>query len=152
MAYAQKAIDMALTADVFPVVQKEELTAIDDVVYRKKTSGYYTRRGHYEGIGDPYNIVIKGGAAQNGIMAIVNETLPNKYLNGIGGDLATTDKNLPYLIEYGRSEVGDSGYDYWIEDVRARPFTATTIKRLQASGAHRDALKTGLIKRGIAVR
>lgn len=151
LAYVRKAVDTALTTEVFPVVQKEELKAIDDVVYSQQTSGYYRRRGEYDGLGDPYNIVIKGGAAQHGILSVVNVAIPNAYLNGVNGRLATTNKNLQYLIEYGHSQSGDPGYDYWNKP-KARPFTATTIDRLQASGACREALRRGLIKQGIAVR
>ena len=151
LAYVRKAVDTALTTDVFPAVQKEELRAIDDVVYSQPTSGYYRRRGEYDGLGDPYNIVIKGGAARNGILSVINVAIPNAYLNGVNGALATTNKNLQYLIEYGHSQSGDPGYDYWSKP-KARPFTATTIERLQASGVHRVALKNGLIKQGIAVR
>lgn len=151
LAYVRKAVDTALTTDVFPVVQKEELRAIDDVVYSQPTSGYYRRRGEYDGLGDPYNIVIKGGVARNGILSVINVAIPNAFLNGVNGELATTNKNLQYLIEYGHSQSGDPGYDYWGKP-KARPFTATTIERLQASGAHKTALKNGLIKQGIAVR
>ena len=100
MAYLQKRVDQVLTEDVFPVVQKEEVKAVDDVVYSMATSGYYQRRYEYGGIGDPYNIVIKGGAAKNGIMSVVNETEPNPYLNGRNGARATVNKSLPYVIEH----------------------------------------------------
>ena len=40
MAYLQKRVDQVLTEDVFPVVQKEEVKAVDDVVYSMATSGY----------------------------------------------------------------------------------------------------------------
>lgn len=151
MAFISKAVDTALTTEVFPIIQKEELQAIDDVVYSQPTSGYYRRRGEYEGMGDPDNIIIKGGAARYGILTVANVTIPNAYLNGVNGDLATTNKNLLYLIEYGRSQSGDPGYDYWSKP-KARPFTAVTIERLKSSGACTTALKKGLIKQGIAVR
>lgn len=150
MTYVRRAVDTALTTEVFPVVQKEELQAIDDVVYSQDTSGYYRRRGEYEGMGDPYNIVMKGGGAQHGILTVMNITVPNAYLNGVGGEPASTDKNLPYLIEFGYSQSGDPGYDYWGRP-KARPFTATTLDRLRASGACAAALKKGLMKQGIAV-
>lgn len=151
MAYLQKRVDQVLTEDVFPVVQKEEVKAVDDVVYSMATSGYYQWRYEYGGIGDPYNIVIKGGAAKNGIMSVVNETEPNPYLNGRNGARATVNKSLPYVIEHGVGQSGDPGYDYW-KRPKARPFTATTIARLDASGEHVIAMKNGLRKHGIKVR
>ena len=103
IAYIKKAVDKSLTEDVYPVVQQAEVETVDEVVYSQKTSGFYRRRGEYEGIGDPYNIVIKGDVAKNGILSVINITLPNGYLNGENGDRATTNKDLPYLIERGRS-------------------------------------------------
>ena len=151
MAYVRKAVDTALTEDVFPVVQKVEVDTIEDVVYSQPTSGYYRRRGEYDGLGDPYNIEIKGGVAKNGIMSVVNVAIPNSYLNGRNGDYATTNKDLQYLVEFGHSRSGDPGYDYWRRP-KARPFTATTIERLQASGECKTALKNGLKRQGIAVK
>lgn len=151
MAYLRKAVDLSLTEDVYPVIRDEEVETIKDVVYSVDTSGYYKRRYDYGGIGDPYNIVIKGDTAKNGVLSVINITDPNPYLNGTGGDRATVNKDLPYLIEHGRSGIGDPGYDYW-KRPKARPFTATTIERLQASGKCEKALKQGLIRRGIRVR
>jgi len=72
-------------------------------------------------------------------------------LNGRNGDRATVNKDLPYLIEHGRGGSGDPGYDYWSRP-KARPFTETTVERLQASGKCTQALKRGLMKKGITVR
>ena len=38
MAYLQKRVDQVLTEDVFPVVQKEEVKAVDDVLEIRITS------------------------------------------------------------------------------------------------------------------
>ncbi len=151
IAYIKKAVDKSLTEDVYPVVQQAEVETVDEVVYSQKTSGFYRRRGEYEGIGDPYNIVIKGDVAKNGILSVINITLPNGYLNGENGDRATMNKDLPYLIERGRSHPGDPGYDYW-KKPKARPFTAKTIERLKETGEHVAALKAGLKKQGITVK
>lgn len=151
MAYVRKAVDTALTEDVFPVVQKTEVDTIEDVVYSQPTSGYYERRRGYDGLGDPYNIEIKGKVAKNGILSVVNVAIPNTYLNGRNGEYATTNKNLQYLIEYGRSMTGDPGYDYWPKP-KARPFTAKTIERLQDSDECKIALKNGLKRQGITVK
>ena len=151
MSYLKNAVDRALTEDVYPVVRDTEADVIMDVVYEQDTSGYYRRRGWYEGFADPYNIVIKGDAAKNGILSVVNVTLPNPYLNGESGDRATTNKDLAYLIEFGQSRAGDPGYDYWSKP-KARPFTAKTIGKLKASGEWKDALKKGLKRQGVAVK
>lgn len=87
MAYLKKAVDESLTNDVFPVIRDEEVEAIKDIVYSMDTSGYYQRRYDFGGIGDPYNIVIKGNTAQNGILSVINITDPNPYLNGRNGDI-----------------------------------------------------------------
>lgn len=151
VAYLQKKVDQVLTEDVFPVVQKEEVQAVQDVVYSMPTSGYYERRRTYGGIGDPHNVVIKGGTAKNGIMSVINDTDPNPYLNGRNGDRATVNKNLSYVVEYGHGQSGDPGYDYWLRP-KARPFTKTTIELLDSSSAHVIAMKNGLRKHGIKVQ
>lgn len=152
MAYLRKAVDLSLTEDVYPVIRDKEKETIEDVVYSTKTSGLYHRRWpDGGGIGDPYNIVIRGDTAKNGVLSVINITDPNPYLNGIDGARATVNKDLPYLIEYGRSGGGDPGYDTW-EHPKARPFTEKTIERLQTSGECEKALKQGLIRRGIRVR
>lgn len=145
--YVKGLIDEVLTEDVFPVIQEAEIDTIMEVVYSQKTSGYYRRRGDAEGMGDPYNIEIQGGVAKNGILTVVNVTVPNPYLNGANerGGYASQNKHLPEVIEYGK------GYDYW-KKPKKRPFTAKTIERLQSSGECTTALKNGLRSRGIAVK
>ena len=145
--YVKGLIDEVLTEDVFPVIQEAEIDTIMKVVYSQKTSGYYRRRGDAEGMGDPYNIEIQGGVAKNGILTVVNVTVPNPYLNGANerGGYASQNKHLPEVIEYGK------GYDYW-KKPKKRPFTAKTIERLQSSGECTTALKNGLRSRGIAVK
>ena len=145
--YVKGLIDEVLTEDVFPVIQEAEIDTIMEVVYSQKTSGYYRRRGDAEGMGDPYNIEIQGGVAKNGILTVVNVTVPNPYLNGANerGGYASQNKHLPEVIEYGK------GYDYW-KKPKKRPFTAKTIERLQSSGECTTALKNRLRSRGIAVK
>lgn len=151
MEYVRKSVDRSLNEDVFPVVQKEEVQAVEDIVYSQPTSGYYQRRYEYGGVGDPYNVVIKGGSAKNGVMIVINDTEPNPYLNGRGGDRATVNKNLIYVIEHGRGQSGDPGYDYWPKP-KARPFMEKTVERLKSSGACTEALKNGLRKQGMTVK
>ena len=147
MAYIRKAVDVSLSTDVFKAVNDAEVEAINDVVYSGKFSGAYARRGSSGGLGDPSNIVIVGGVATNGILAVKNITQPNPFLNGISasGGMATVNKDLPSVVESGY------GYDYW-KSSHPRRFTQITIQNLIASGACTSALKQGLIKQGIAVR
>lgn len=147
LAYVRQAVDKSLTTEVFPVVRDAEVQTIDEVVYSYAASGYYRRREASGGLGSPSNIVISGGGAKNGVLAVENITMPNPYLDGQSADygMATVDKNLSSVIEEGY------GYDYW-EKPKARPFTKKTIEKLNSSDACKNALKQGLIKQGIAVR
>ena len=146
MAFVQKAIDKSLTEDVYPVIVDEEIEAIDRVVYTYKAKGSYKRRMDKGGMGDPKNIVIKGGVAVGGTLIVENITPANPYINGfnMSDGLSDTDKDLPSVIESGY------GYDYWMS-ATPRRFTQRTINALLASGACTIALKKGLIKQGISV-
>lgn len=146
-------IDDAMTREVFKEVQDEESAAIYAEVYKVYTPRMYRRRGDYDGLGDPYNIEIKGGAAQGGRMVVVNMTAPNP--GGCANDeLVTTGKNLPELVEFGH------GYKFYQYDfpkrgaayMKPRPFTAKTIENLKMSRAHVAALKAGLKRQGVDVK
>ena len=65
-------IDDAMTKEVFEEVQDEEAATIYSEVYKVYTPRMYRRRGEYGGLGDPYNIEIRGGAAKGGVMVVVN--------------------------------------------------------------------------------
>lgn len=120
-------------------------------MYGVYTPRIYRRRGEYGGLADPYNIEIKGGAAQGGRMAVVNVTDPNP--GGCTSDAqVTTGKNMPQLVEHG------DGYKFYRYDfpsggkyMQARPFTAKTIENLKKSSAHVKALKDGLRRQGLKV-
>lgn len=138
-------IDNAMTREVFKAVQDEESATILTEVYDAYSPKIYNRRGKWGGLGDPYNIEIHGGSAQNGVLVVVNMTEPNP-----GGTMdngrVTTGKNLPELIEYGN---GYKNYTYdfqtpYARYMRPRPFTAKTIENLKRSGAHVSALRSGL--------
>ena len=108
----------------------------------------YQRRGQYEGLGDPYNIEIAGGAARGGVLTVVNTTEPNP-----GGVMdrgrVTTDKNLPLLVEKGHGAGG--AYDFPRRGrgyMKPRPFTDKTIEALMVSNEHVEALKAGLRRQG----
>lgn len=66
-----------MTKEVFEEVQDEEAATIYSEVYKVYTPRMYRRRGEYGGLGDPYNIEIRGGAAKGGVMVVVNMTEPN---------------------------------------------------------------------------
>ena len=145
-------IDNALTREVFEDVRDEEAATIYAEVYRVYTPRMYRRRGEYGGLADPYNIEIRGGAAQGGKMVIVNMTDPNP--GGCVSDAqVTTGKSLPELVEYG------DGYKFYRYDfpsrgryMNARPFTEKTIEHIRTSHAHVTALKDGLIRQGVKVK
>lgn len=145
-------IDDAMTKEVFEEVRDEEAATIYSVVYKVYTPRIYRRRGEYGGLGDPYNIEIKGGTAKGGKMAVVNVTDPSSG-GTMNNDRVTTGKNLPELVEFG------DGYKFYHYDfpsqgrfMDARPFTAKTIEHLKASRAHITALKAGLRRQGINVK
>lgn len=156
LAYANKklmkSVNDAMKNEVFEAVKAEESEAIITKVYNAYKPEYYDRRGQYEGLGDPENIVIDGSVT-NGRMKIINVTEPNP-----GGcfdiDRVTVDKNLSELVEYGH---GYSGYKYDFLSKRkkaylkARHFTSATVENLANSNAHVDALKSGLKRQGFHV-
>lgn len=150
-------INNALGNEVLKVVQSTQSDAAAKIVYSTPTTGYYQRRGdgerfgYGEGIGDPVNMVIEGGVVKGGRLVVINETEPNKYLNGVNGAMATVDKSLVYLIEHGVGQPGDSGYDYW-KKPKARPFIAETRKELKRTGSHVDALRRGLKRQGVKIK
>ena len=147
----QPKIDDAMTKEVFEEVADEESATIYDEVYKVYKPKMYRRRGDNGGLGDPYNIAIRGGSAKNGKMAVVNLTDPNP--DGCMSDGVTTGKDLPALIEYGH------GYKWNYYDfpgkgkyMKPRPFTKKTIEHLKENGAHIDALRAGLRRQGIKVK
>lgn len=152
-AYIQKAVDSALTTEVYEAVKEAQQEAIQKEVYDKYQPMNYERRKYNGGLIADENIVIVGGVAKNGILIVKNITPPNPYLNGVSGAQSTTplSSTTPYLVEYGISNPDGYGYDYWSKP-KARPFTARTLDDLQASGACKTALKNGLKRQGIAVK
>ncbi len=145
-------INDAMTKEVFEEVQEEEAATIYAEVYKVYTPRMYRRRGEYGGMGDPYNIEIKGSSAKDGRMTVVNVTKPNP--GGCVSDAqVTVGKNLPELIEFGDGYKG-YGYDFHSNKryMAPRPFTAKTIEHLKESRAHVRALRNGLKRQGINVK
>lgn len=144
-------INNALSKEVFAEIRDAEVSTIEKEVYEVYDPQEYRRRMASGGLADPKNIVIDGGVATGGRLAVVNMTPPNP-----GGcknrRSVTTDKDLPSLVEYGD---GYHGYRYDFASDGAymgpRPFTETAAEDLKKSGAHVKALKDGLRRQGINV-
>lgn len=157
MVDIQSAINNTLENEVFEEVKETELRHIQTDVYDVYEPTVYIRRYKSGGMGDSNNIVILdddgNNSVTNGNLSVVNVTLPNPYAR----DGATTNKDLPELIEYGDENYLDkypfaTGYDYPGEPYGlARPFTANTIDELQTTKAHIVALKKGLSSKGFDV-
>lgn len=153
----QSAIDKTLENEVFEEVKETELRHIKTDVYEVYEPVVYERRCENGGMGDHDNIVILdddgNNSVTNGNLSVVNVTLPNPYAR----DGATTNKDLPELIEYGNEGYFDkypfsSGYDYpGIPYSLPRPFTKNTIDELQTTKAHIVALKKGLSSKGFKI-
>lgn len=146
-------IDAALTQEVFEAIRIEEVATIQEVVYGGYTPHRYRRRNKNDGLGDPSNVQIKGGAAKGGKLSVVNTTPPNP--GGCGRTrMVTVDKSLPSLVEYGQ---GYHGYTYDFAEyggnyLAPRPFTEKTIEHLKESKTHITALKNGLRRQGMKVK
>lgn len=136
MAYIQKAIEDVLHNEVFEKVKEVELSHITSDVYGAYPKPKMYSRRKSGGFSDPNNIQDVGGGL---VLEVVNNTPPNPD----GSPPPTTDKDLAQVIESG------SGYDYFSPG--ARPYHENTINDLAGSGAHVDALKTGLLKKGIKI-
>ena len=151
--YLQKAVDSALTHEVYEAVKQKEQEVIQEEVYDRYKPVNYKRRGSKGGLIADENIVIDGGVAKKGILIVKNITPPNPYLNGVSGEKTTTpmDSTTPYLVEYGVYNPSGYGYDYW-SGARKRPFTMRTMEELESSDDCREALKKGLESQGITVK
>lgn len=149
IAYVKKNIDSALDSEVFDVVKETEVQSAKEVVYGAYSPKSYKRRGSRGGISSESNVSKVGGGAHDGKLIVENITPTNPYLNGVdasrGLSRSASGPVLAGIVEFGY------GYDYWRGSF-AREFIYETILRLQASGECKDALKSGLIARGIPVR
>lgn len=153
-------INKALEKEVYEVVKAEEIPTILSVVYDaytdEKHPKVYLRRLSDGGLLDDSNIVIRGGKAANGSIAIENVTPANhEGVNEHSYDKVTVNKNLSELIEYGYGYKGYK-YDFPYGDeawrfLQPRPFTQKTAENLKSSGAHIAALKNGLQRQGVKV-
>ena len=149
-AALQKKVDDTLTNEVFAEVQDEEAASIYEEVYKSYTPKMYRRRNQYEGLAYPENIEIKGGAAKDGRLVVINVTKPNPD-GCVDEEQVTTGKNLPALVEFGQ---GHNFYRYdfptdgsFRSYMKPRPFTRKTVEHLKESKAHVSAMAEGLKKR-----
>lgn len=142
-------IDSALAKEVFSEVRDEESSTIESKVYGVYTPKKYRRRKERGGLADQRNIE---GSVQNGVLTVVNKTVPNTS-GCVNSRLITTDKDLPSLVEHG------DGYKSFHYDFPSdgsymgpRPFAAKTIENLKKNGAHVKALKNGLRRQRVKVK
>ena len=136
LSYIENSIAEALHNEVFEVIKETELSHIKSDVYGVYQPKAYKRRSS-GGFSDPANIQDVGSGL---VLEVVNNTPPNSA----GNPEPTIDKDLAQVIESG------VGYDYFSPG--ARPYHENTINDLAGSGAHVDALKNGLRKKGITVK
>ena len=149
IAYVKKNIDSALDNEVFEVVKDTEIQSVNEVVYDAYSPKSYRRRRNHGGLSSESNVSKVGGGAHNGKLIVENITPTNPFLNGVDASRGLSRSGsgpvLAGIVEFGY------GYDYW-RDSFAREFIYETILRLQASDSCRNALKSGLLSRGIPVR
>ena len=142
-------INSVLQNDVFETVKLTERLAIESEVYDAVNPKEYVRRGYSGGMMDQSNIVLSDTNENEFSITVDNITRPNPWPEG-----ATTDKNLPLLIEMGGkrySERYGNGYDWpYGPHVRHRSFTEKTVEELN-SGKAVTAFTKGMKKRGYDV-
>lgn len=152
--HIRKKINDTLLDDVASVIKEEEGTVIVDVVYGayggpNGEPEVYERRGFIGGLADDTNMV--ENLIGDGILSITNET---EFNPGYG--TSNSGGGLDVLVEEGNGG-GGHYYDYREGQfssgsfTQPRPFTQETINRLKANKHHVNALKYGLIIRGLNV-
>jgi len=139
-------IPNSLANEVFETIKQTEQRHIQSDVYDAYPDPIvYERRKDDSRLIADENIVPT--LITNNILSVENKTKPSPNAR----DGASTDKNLPELIEFGNGYNGntyDYQYDYPYMD--SRPFTQNTIEELKNSHAATDALKAGLNRNGVA--
>ena len=163
MPYISKAVDEALTTEVFNRVKQVERMAINQVVYVKDPKVYKRRFDQNHGFADPRNIKLLGEPVDNTI-AVVNTAKPNvernSYRNAESWMRAldnSDNKDLPSLVEFGHSPGAQhrhNRYDFpragrWY--MKPRLFTQETRNRLKQSGDIKTTVWAGLTRQGFHV-
>lgn len=153
--YLQNEIADSLKNEVTEIVKEVEQEAIQEQVYdrynivggRRKDPYVYQRRMGHGGLSDPNNMVQ--------VVQIVGDEVVLEVTNITKGQ---QDSNLYVadLVEYGDGSGGEydfknnrdgTAYQY----LNPRPFTEETIKRLEASGVHVNALRNSLKRKGFII-
>lgn len=146
--FLKTAIDKALKGKVTEYIAALESQKVDEIVYASYSPWVYERRKNNGGLGDPNNI--QGSVVKPGVLEVVNTTPPNPSAR----DGATTDKNLPELVEYGHMSHGYT-YDYPMSPVERyrymgpRRFTHATIDALEKDDTLAAGMWAGLASQGI---
>ena len=157
----QPKINDALTHEVLDAVADAQRQTIYDVVYSRPTKRY-ERRMDEGGLSDmEHNLIFDSSAVKYGVLYVENITPPNRFLNGVNGDMGYSstpfDETITRLIEYGIYNSRGYGYDYW-PDAKAAPFIAGTRRAIATGvtpGGHSvttavTALKKGLKRNGVS--
>lgn len=144
LTYLQKSINDTLLNEVADEVRKVEIETIDEEVYSSYEPEYYARR--YE-LTKEDNIVAE--LESDGVLAVRNIAPPNRSVIG-GYDYSSEPTALSRWINEGAVPNIFNDYDYpW---QHKRPFLDKTVEKLNSSDKLSNALKKGLIKRGLRVR
>lgn len=152
--YVQSLIKESLVQDVAEVVKEAEQLAIEGIVYKgyrpnspDREPWVYERRGMNGGLQDKKNMVVDVSDDGESI-SVTNKTR--------GKDDPSV--NVAGLVEYGH-QGGYGEYDFdrnrdstaW-QYLRPRPFTEETIKILEQTEYHVEALKKGMKRKGIDIK
>lgn len=134
----------ALEIEVADTVIKTQQKHIQSDVYDVYSPTVYERREDDGGLIDAENFTSE--MISSDTLAVVNNTKPNPYAR----DGATTNKNLPELVEFGHG-YNEYYYDYPSDPAfyLERPFTENTIKELEETKAYIKAFKRGLKREGV---
>lgn len=157
MKFIKQEVADSMQTDVAEVVKQveQEMIQIDvydvyNIVNGVHQEPYvHVRRKTYGGLQDTQNMKAE-------IVEVSNDNVVLSITNETRGDKQTSLYVAP-LVEYGDMS-GYGEYNYktnrdgtaW-QYLQARPFTADTIKELEASGKHVNALRESLIRKGFNV-
>jgi hypothetical protein len=149
--YIQDKVVETMKDEVADAVRFEEQKQIEKVVYEAYEQPYVYERRKFN----------NGGLQDTEMMVAVVEKQGNSVVLSVINMAKGADQEDLYiapLIEYGdNAGYGEYQFKYnrdhtsW-KYLQSRPFTQETIKALQRSGVHIQALKEGLEKRGFDVR
>jgi len=143
-AYITRQINNGLKNEVARVVKDTMADEIQTTVYGVYSPIMYERRYGNGGLSDERNM--RDELVSDGVLAVSNETpLNDRYGSSY------SRKSLSEIVISGEgymyhSQYGNNGYE------QPRDFIDATIRSLQSTGAHVEALKNALRKAGIDAR